>query len=255
MKNEKFIDLIKNEFLTIDEEFNLYEGFDGFRNWVELNNLNLDDSLEEFYNSYYKYQRKKRGGVFVDTNKLIFNFGISYLRKLMYLELYFMKKKFGRTKLKALLTYGKKNEDKDTIIRAVKLIKPRISKIIKDNKIDAVALIPSSKNRDVQINDIVTKVCFSDFPFVELSKVKGPEAKAQKDLNTISERVNNAKMSIELVNTRIKYERVLIVDDALRTGASMNETAKKLLKTKTAKDVLGLALTGFIGKIDKNKIK
>jgi predicted amidophosphoribosyltransferase len=46
------------------------------------------------------------------------------------------------------------------------------------------------------------------------------------------------------VSDSIKYNKVLLIDDAVGSGATLNEIAKKIKDLKIAKEVIGLAITG-----------
>jgi predicted amidophosphoribosyltransferase len=65
----------------------------------------------------------------------------------------------------------------------------------------------------------------------------------QKILNKLEDRVQNAKGTIS-VSDSIKYNKILLIDDAVGSGATLNETAKKIKDIKIAKKVIGLAITG-----------
>ncbi len=50
-------------------------------------------------------------------------------------------------------------------------------------------------------------------------------------------------MSIIVKDTR-KFNEILLIDDAVGSGATINETAVKLKFKRTAETVIGLAVTG-----------
>ena len=80
-------------------------------------------------------------------------------------------------------------------------------------------------------------------PHVKLVKVIGEIAIPQKALSKIEDRINNARVSIMVNETRI-FKTVLLIDDAVGSGATLNETALKLKEKKLANKVIGLAVTG-----------
>jgi predicted amidophosphoribosyltransferase len=41
-----------------------------------------------------------------------------------------------------------------------------------------------------------------------------------------------------------KFDKVLLIDDAIGSGATLNETAMKLKETGMAKEVIGFAIVG-----------
>ncbi|MBX2962843.1 MAG: hypothetical protein KF687_10045 [Cyclobacteriaceae bacterium] len=80
-------------------------------------------------------------------------------------------------------------------------------------------------------------------------KVTGEIAIPQKSLSKIDERVNNARASILLTETR-KFNTVLLIDDAIGSGATINETASKLKNQSIAGYIIGLAITGSFKSFD-----
>jgi predicted amidophosphoribosyltransferase len=66
---------------------------------------------------------------------------------------------------------------------------------------------------------------------------------AQKSLSKLEERVENAYKTIFLSETG-NYKRVLLIDDAVGSGATFNEVAKKLKKEQGVEFVAGFAAVG-----------
>lgn len=80
-------------------------------------------------------------------------------------------------------------------------------------------------------------------PKINLQKVSGEVAVAQKTLSRLEERVENARASI-IIDDLTRFENVLLIDDAVGSGASLNETAKKIRNLGLAKKVYGFAVVG-----------
>ena len=80
-------------------------------------------------------------------------------------------------------------------------------------------------------------------PHIDIVKVSGAIPVPQKALNKIEDRIINAQVSIIIKDTR-KFNKILLIDDAVGSGATINETAVKLKFKETAKTVIGLAITG-----------
>jgi predicted amidophosphoribosyltransferase len=80
-------------------------------------------------------------------------------------------------------------------------------------------------------------------PVISLVKVKKEISVPQKTLTKLDDRVENAKSTIILDESR-KFKTILLLDDALGSGATLNETAKKIKNQKLADVVIGLAITG-----------
>jgi predicted amidophosphoribosyltransferase len=80
-------------------------------------------------------------------------------------------------------------------------------------------------------------------PHINLVKVTGEVAIPQKALTKIEDRVSNARFSIMITEKR-KFQKILLIDDAIGSGATINETALKLKANGLAKSIVGLAITG-----------
>jgi len=66
----------------------------------------------------------------------------------------------------------------------------------------------------------------------------------QKTLNRLEDRIENAEKSIFLNDNRI-FKNILLIDDAVGSGATINEVAKKIREKKLVKNkIIGLAITG-----------
>lgn len=80
-----------------------------------------------------------------------------------------------------------------------------------------------------------------DKPLIQdLVKIKATEG--QSHLNKI-ERINNLRDSFKIkTNKSIRSMKILLVDDIITTGMTMNE-ASRILKEAGAKEIIGLALT------------
>jgi len=65
----------------------------------------------------------------------------------------------------------------------------------------------------------------------------------QKSLGKIEERINNAEHTFA-VNETVKYKHLLLIDDAVGSGSTMNQIAGKIKQKGIAKKVTGLAVVG-----------
>ena len=77
-----------------------------------------------------------------------------------------------------------------------------------------------------------------------VTKIKTEIIVSQKTLSKLEDRIENARKTI-IVNEHNKYKNVLLIDDAVGSGATMNETAKQIKnKGLVSGQILGLAVTG-----------
>ena len=79
---------------------------------------------------------------------------------------------------------------------------------------------------------------------ITITKIKTEVAVPQKTLNKLSDRIENAQKTI-IVEEKRKYKNILLIDDAVGTGATLNETAAQIkAKNICQGKIIGLAVTG-----------
>jgi len=151
--------------------------------------------------------------------------------------------RFGKTKLGTLLHFAKQGQNRMLMNEIVEEIKPRIHAFIHDMKIDVVGFIPPTIKRQLQIMKFIQRHLKINLPLLDLVKVSGQIPIPQKALSNIEDRISNARSSIMTSNLG-NYHRALLIDDAIGSGATINETALKLKQKNIAKEVFGIAVTG-----------
>jgi predicted amidophosphoribosyltransferase len=83
-----------------------------------------------------------------------------------------------------------------------------------------------------------------------LHKVHTELAVPQKTLSKLSDRIENASTSIVVDATRA-YKKILLIDDAVGSGATLNETARMLRERGIATGhVYGLSIVGSLNGFD-----
>lgn len=129
-------------------------------------------------------------------------------------------------------------------------IKPVVMKLIDALKIEAATFVPHSVPRKVQLNQELARKLDLGLPVVDLDKAYAAIPIQQKSLSKLEERVENARGTIFVSRLGKKYESILLIDDAVGSGATMNETAKKFKDLKIAKKVFGFAVVGSMKGFD-----
>lgn len=71
----------------------------------------------------------------------------------------------------------------------------------------------------------------------------------EKTLKKLSDRIENANETF-IVNSTTSVKNVLLIDDAVGSGASINQIAQKIKERKMAKKVIGFAITGSLNDFD-----
>lgn len=247
---------IKNQFSSADQEFLLerfieitntgqyLKGEEAFSYWCAKRNLPLEKTLAEYKQTLKKYDQYKKNGVISGKQKLETTKGFStiYLKDIFYLDFYVIER-FRKTLLGKLIHFGKQSQNRKLLNEIVDRTKAQVEQLIIDLNIDAVGYIPPTISRQVQIMTVLNQGFALRLPHVELIKVKGEIIIPQKALSKLADRIENTQQSI-MVADRRKYKRVMLIDDAVGSGATLNETAGKLLAKEIAEEVYGLAITG-----------
>jgi len=232
------------DFIEITVDGRCLKGLEAFKYWCEIRNQPFQKTLNEYRKTLLKYNQFLTNNYIDGTQKLISTKGFSEfgLEKLLYLDFYAIER-FGKTKLGKLIHYGKQSQSRKLIAEIIELSKPTLSSILKEFKIDAVGYIPPTLPREVQIMTELERGFKVSLPHIKITKVKGEIVVPQKALSKIRDRILNTQMSMVVRDTN-KYNTVLLIDDAVGSGATLNETAVKILKKGIAKKVIGLAITG-----------
>lgn len=191
-----------------------------------------------------KYQEFHDPDGFIDgMQKLGDSLGEVYLDKCFYLDFYSIEK-YGKTKLGTLLFHAKQSQDKKLLALIEPLIEKSISKLIEREKVTGYAFIPPSIDRKVQLLKELEKDIALKIPSLTLTKIWRGTPIPQKSLSSMSDRIKNARDTIFIRDKDFFTDTILLIDDALGSGATLNETAKKLKDAGIAKKVIGLALVG-----------
>jgi len=205
------------------------------------------DPLKEstiYLQTIQKYERfHDVDGYINGTQKLLDSLGEVYLDTCFYLDFYSIEK-YGKTKLGTLLFHAKQSQDKKLLSLLEPLIEKPISKLIERENITGYAFIPPSIDRKVQLLKEIEKDIALKIPRLDLKKIWRGTPIPQKSLSSIGDRVKNARDTIFVENKEFYTDTILLVDDALGSGATLNETAKKLKDAGMARKVIGLALVG-----------
>lgn len=243
--------IIDVNFLSITPDGRLLYGMVGFVYWAQnyQKNKSLGDVAEEYIKMLQAQKKQFSPYGWIDaTSKLIETFKETPITRLLFQDIYSYRT-FGRTKLAKLVMYAKQIGEKGLIDKVSDQGKPIIEKIIKKYSIEAVAYIPPTVPRPLQFMDELEARLNLKVPKVRLAKaMPGDIAIPQKTLTSLKERVINARDSIYLMDTTgPSYKNVLLIDDVIGSGASFNETAKKLRNSAIGKE--RIVAFGFVGNI------
>lgn len=236
---------LNDHFLLINENGIIQEATLGFSEWCYKRKLPIQKTLQEFIQTKSKYnQYFNENGCINGFQKLKNTAGINTigLDDLWYFDFYAIER-FGKTKLGTLLHYAKQGQSKILMLKLIKEIKTKMDNFIKNNNFDAVCFIPPTIKRETQIIKYIEQKLTIELPNISIVKINNIIPIPQKSLSSINERVNNAEHSFFVHHSK-KYKSVLLIDDAVGSGATMNQISLKIKQKKIATMVIGMAIVG-----------
>jgi len=236
---------LQQNFLLITETGELKEGLEGFTIWCNQRKLPLVKTVGEFIETNKKYKAYfNEQGVIDGMEKLVNTKGYTaiHLNNLHYLDFYAIER-FGKTKLGTLLHYAKQGQSKFLMKRMVNEIGNRISAHCTMIQADGVCFVPPTIRREVQLMKFIQTQIPLSVPKMEVKKISGLIPVPQKSLTKIEERIANAQNTFAVV-ARQKFKHILLIDDAVGSGATVNEIAGKLKQKGVSEKVSALAITG-----------
>jgi len=235
--------IIIDNFLYVTPRGVMLEGLDGFFVWCQERKLDPITTANTYKYTLDKYREYTKHELIDGMYKMKSTFDDVALDKLFYIDFYAIEI-FGKTKLGQLLLFAKQSQNKKLINELSDIIKPSVLKVIQEYGIDGVGFIPPTVKRELQLMKQIQKRLNLSTRTLVINKVKTPVAVPQKTLSKIEDRVINAKETI-VVESNDSYGNILLIDDAVGSGSTLNETAKKIRQKGLCKGkIIGLAITG-----------
>lgn len=238
--------LLEKNWLSITPEGKRISGEKGFEYWCTKRGFDPDIKKSEYIKIFHQYDQFRKDGYIDATEKFYTTFpNQKIIKKAYYLD-FFSYEIFGRTKWGQLVLHAKLSEDPKLLHEVYSWADPLIKKIINQHNITAIGYIPHSLKRKTPFIPGLKK--FLNIPLFEIPifKTTGEITIAQKTLKKSAERVENAEKTIFISHDITSYSgNVLLIDDAVGSGATLQKTAEKLYK-KGVKNIYTLALVGSI---------
>lgn len=243
---------IEESFSYLTSSGELTRGVHAFQCWLKrTKQLKAAESLASRYCKQLGglLEQQTTSGLYDITQKLVDTFPEMNLTE-VYCSDFYSLPQFGKTHLGNLITAGKSGQSRKAINEIARTIGKSLSKLIRTKKIDAVAWAPHSIKRQILFLPELKALLELSFPEIELVKVfAGDIPVAQKSLSKLSERIENAQETI-VVNKVVKARNVLLIDDAVGSGATLNESARKIRESCDVKNVYGYAVVGSLKGFD-----
>ena len=245
LQDEKQTEFLKRHFLLITETGELKEGISGFQLWCNQRKLPLEKTIAEFISTRSRYLSYFNPSGFVDGMEKLRStkgFQAIHLDNLYYVDFYAIER-FGKTKLGTLLHYSKQGQSKFLMKRLVNEIGSKVKELCFELKIDAALFVPPTIRREVQLMKFLQTYINLSLPMIQIKKISGIIPVPQKSLAKLEERIVNAQNTFAASENRT-FNHVLLIDDAVGSGATVNEIAGKIKQKGIAQKVSALAITG-----------
>jgi len=236
--------ILNDNFLLITETGNLIEGIKAFDYWCKKRNQPTLKTVDEFIKTKQKYAiYYDAKGIINGTAKLVKTYKEkTYLNEVYYLDFYAIER-FGKTRLGTLLHFAKQGQNLFLMNLLMKEIHNKIITFINENKIDAVGFVPPTIRREIQIMKFIQENLNIALPILDIKKISGIIPVPQKSLSKLDERITNAENTFAVTDQR-QFNKILLIDDAVGSGSTLNQIAEKIKAKKVAKKVIGLAIVG-----------
>ncbi|HEX6462556.1 MAG TPA: hypothetical protein VFZ58_04830 [Candidatus Saccharimonadales bacterium] len=148
---------------------------------------------------------------------------------------------FGKTKLGTQVLVAKQTGDAQMIKQIVQKLEIATEYIIDKYNIEAIAFVSPTLQRPSQLMTKLDNGIPKQVPRIRVHKVGARILIAQKTLKSLEDRVLNAAQTF-VTESQVQYNNVLIIDDALGSGATINEIARQIKQKKIGRNCYGLVL-------------
>ena len=122
-------------------------------------------------------------------------------------------------------------------------ITQKIKAFMIDQHADAVGFVPPTIRREVQIMKFIEEKLNIALPVIQIKKISGIIPVPQKSLSKLDERIKNAENTFAVTEQRV-FKHIILIDDAVGSGSTLNQIAGKIKNKGIAKKVTGLAVVG-----------
>lgn len=239
-------EVIESRYVYINPDGVLLNGVEGFAHWVEKTGqqANVHSLANEYVSARTEADQWYQGKSWIEaTSKLGKTFGDRLVDQVAYADFYALPK-FGKTKLGVYTLHAKLSQNQTFIQSLAETIQPIIGQLINAWRIQAVAYIPHSIPRKIPLLPEIARTLQLSLPAVSVEKLyAGAVRVPQKSLSKLSERVENAQQTL-YVTGEVPWKRVLLIDDAVGSGATFHEVGKKLKDQFGVEYVGGFAIVG-----------
>lgn len=237
-------ELLDKYFMEIDSSGVRTNGTKAFISWCIKRNYVPQERIIEYMQIVNKYeQQRDRIGLLPASKKLINSFGTDGPVNMWYVDLYSYET-FGKTKLGQLVLYGKQHPTKEMVNEITNMVQKPIERLIKNESVNAIAYVAPTVKRKVQLMHVMKKSLGITLPEIAVTKIIMDVAVPQKTLKSKQDRQINARNTFVVEKPRTSYGTVLLIDDAVGSGASFYEIGRKMRTSGIAHKVICVSFVG-----------
>lgn len=237
--------IIDQNWLEILPNGEFLYGSAGFVHWCENRHLPVQENQKKYEILFKKKEQWKKYGLIDATEKITQSFTKNYLEKMWYIDFYSWEV-FGKTLLGKLILYAKQNSDLLLMESIADKINQPLLALIQREHFSLIGVIPHSVPRKRNfLNTTLSLLSLSPTPENIFEKVFSAHAVAQKTLKSKKEREQNAEETLFL-KTKIFPRKILLIDDACGSGATLNIAAKKIREISPQTKVFSIAFVGSL---------
>jgi len=233
---------LEDNFMNITPDGRKLNGVEGFDEWCKKRQLPFVKTASEYRATLSRYHALQKNGFLNGSRKVMATFAKTWIDELFYLDFYSIER-FGKTKLGQLVLYAKQSQDRAIIKQLLGAVILPITRFINERKFSAIGFIPPSVKRQIQLMKELERAMTFGLPTLRIEKIATQVRVPQKSLSKLGDRIENARATFAVMDKNY-YDSVVLIDDAVGSGATMNEIAGKLKERGIAKTVTGLALVG-----------
>jgi hypoxanthine-guanine phosphoribosyltransferase len=246
---EAIKNFIEKRFFNITPAGEIKTGWQGFSEWCSKRGQEISKSAADYVDILSKYDKIRKNGLIDGIGKMKSTFPIVHLDHLFYVDFYSVER-FGKTKLGKILLYAKQSQDKKMIKMISTEVRFYVEKLIEKYKISAIVFVPPTVKREIQFMKELENNLNLNLPKINIAKIRTEVVVPQKTLNKLEDRIENAKGTFFIEEAK-KYKNILLIDDAVGSGATFNEIALKIKNKGIASGkIIGLAITGSLKGFD-----
>ncbi len=240
-------EFLNQNYYNYDSDGHVLKGYEGFQIRCQQRHLDIKTQFQQFKIFSSNIQKLKNNHGLINGYKYLSpKLGQYYVDKLFFVDAYQVGQ-FGRSKLGSITFYAKQSQNKELIKQVVEQIKYPILSYISTQHIDGICFAPPSIKRGVQLLTEIKKELNINLPEIKLSKIFPTEVIIpQKSLRSMEQRKKNAQNTIFVEPDQKKVKNLLLIDDFIGSGSTINFCSQKIKKAKLADKIHSICLLGNI---------